>query len=187
VPLFGLGVYLCCVEFAAGEDLLLGGGITQIPIDGIETRQFKELSDRSAYDGISAAERCYQSLNQRAPPRTFMLAVGPNYGQVRTVMARGDSAQTRRNRRRGRAGHAGGGMSGESRGLLRGVLMWTEGRGMWWLPREGRGVLVPQGCVRVWRLVFGPFPRQLKSACITLRISWPITGPVLHVHGNVFA
>ena len=40
---FGFGGYLCCVEFAAGEDLLFRRGITEVAIDGIETRQFKEL------------------------------------------------------------------------------------------------------------------------------------------------
>jgi hypothetical protein len=47
---------------------------------------------------------------------------------------------------------------------------------------QGRTAVV----VCVWRLVFGRFPRQLRSACIMKRISWPITGPVLYVHDSVF-
>lgn len=104
-------------------------------------------------------------------------------------MSRSGLAQTQRNRRRGRAGHAGGGMSGQGRGSLGGVLMLTEGGGN--VVARGGSCLLPRlgvGCVVCvcGDLCLVRFPGSLGQLA-SHRISWPITGPVLHGHDNVFA
>jgi hypothetical protein len=52
VKLFVCSRSLCCVEFAAGDDLLFGSSIGQWPIENIETGEFKELHGGVVYQLI---------------------------------------------------------------------------------------------------------------------------------------
>jgi hypothetical protein len=142
------------------------------------------------------SSRALLSITQSAGSPTHLHTCSwPQLRPSSEEMSRGGSAQTRRNRRRGRAGHAGGGLAGTEARAARASVDVDGGAERTVVvvevpPKEGVCLLprpaVRWCCVRVWSLVFGPFPRQLRSACITHQISWPITGPVLHVHDKRF-